>query len=269
MLDARDQLRRKPVPVNVPMSLQVAHEAPPFDLRQLAPKDRHQTSNVRDGLAPIAPHFLYLTHHRTAGPEHLPQRLRARQQRIAAAHSAGMKNALRARQETAPRNRMQHRAAAAVSAQDGCRIRHRQSVADDEYRMLLGEGLRQIPGILAECPMLQYLRSPRLRRRRRVTERQYHRVCVYRRPILEMRRQRPPALGTHNVGDFAEYPLQPNMRRRRALGLQQHALQVVAVEGARQKIPPSAFCSVAFAKRRNCCGSRESADRRAAGTFKR
>ncbi len=51
-----------------------------------------------------------------------------------------------------------------------------------------------------------------------------------------MRRQRPPALGTHNVGDFAEYPLQPNMRRRRALGLQQHALQVVAVEGARQKI---------------------------------
>jgi hypothetical protein len=102
--------------------------------------------------------------------------------------------------------------------------------------MFCAQCLRQIPWFMPIRRVIADRGRPRRQRRGRSSCRQNHVVRHHRRPVRELNGEWLSLAAASNVPNLAENTPQPNMSRRRALGQQQHLLQVIAVQSARQEI---------------------------------
>jgi hypothetical protein len=85
---------------------------------------------------------------------------------------------------------MQQRCAIRILGQRQGGIRHGQSIADDQYRVLCGQCLRQFPRIMPIRFVIAHRLGPRQQRRERIPQRQNHSIRDHRGASRERRRQR-------------------------------------------------------------------------------
>jgi hypothetical protein len=194
-------------------------------------------ANERDDLPPVAASIFHLEREFAGHRQHLPERICTCQEFLSiAAHGGRPKRRLRQGRQAVPRYRMQHRGAAGNVGECNGSIRHRQSIADDQHRVLRRQVLRQVPGVLPIRGMAADGRGPRQQRRRRVPECQDHAVRGDRGAIQELRRERLTPRVPGDLPDLIVDANEPGVAGRRPLRLQEHVLQVVAIQRAQQKI---------------------------------
>lgn len=193
--------------------------------------------NESDDLAPVAALLLHVARQVTGDRQHPRKRLCARQQCLATATKGGRsKSGLRQGDEAAPRNRVNHGRPIRIFAQSQSGVGHRQSVADDQHRVLRRQGFRQLPGVIAIRGVIADRPGPRQQRRRRIAQRQYHTMRHDRCAIRDLDLERHTCGARRDMPDLAEYPQQPRTFGCRRFGLQQQVLQVIAIERTRQKV---------------------------------
>ncbi len=189
-----------------------------------------------DDFAPVAAPDLGFARQFPNHGEHLPQRMRtAEKRRFIAAHRQRLEIALAQRQKAAARNRVHKRRAACIARQCQHGVGHGQAIAHDQHRLIRG-WIGQVPGIMAIRRMFANARSPRVRRRRRVSHGQNH--AIRREGVApgEVHGERAARAVSPHLSNFVEDAHQPHVRRRMSLGVDQDVVQIVAVQRPGQEI---------------------------------